>query len=220
MSTVIDKYRQREFWAQENLRYSEPHFRMRKCANLLNALARNEGCDLLDVGCGPAALKQLLDPGINYHGIDIAIHAKAPYLVETNFLEAPIAFKGAHFDLVVACGVFEYAGRHQEEKFAEIRSILRDGGRFVMSYINFGHFRRHVSANYNNIQSIRELTSSLKRVFHVDRRIPVYHHWRHKAPGRSPLPEIQMRLNCGFPFLSSWLVGEYFFVCSAPKAPR
>lgn len=214
MTRVIDEYRKKDFWVNENLRYVEPHFRMRKCAKLVNGLIRGVECDLLDVGCGPATLHQLLDPHITYYGIDIAIQEPASCLLETDFLESRIAFKDLRFDIVVACGVFEYVGRHQLQKFAEIRQILKDNGRFVMSYINFGHFRRHLSANYNNIQSIEDLSDALGRVFRIERCVPVYHHWRHHPPSRWPLAELQMNVNCKLPFVSPWLAGEFLFVCS------
>ena len=47
---------------------------------------------LLDVGCGPATLRSLLEPNIQYYGRDIAIHDPAPNLIESNFPEEPVRF--------------------------------------------------------------------------------------------------------------------------------
>ena len=63
----------RDFWANENTKYTRPHHRMLKVARLVNRLAAGRNCRLLDVGCGPATLGHLLDPNVEYYGIDIAI---------------------------------------------------------------------------------------------------------------------------------------------------
>ena len=66
------RYHKRDFWADENLKYAEPHFRMRKVAREVRRIARGRECDLLDVGCGPATLARLMPPGVRYHGVDIS----------------------------------------------------------------------------------------------------------------------------------------------------
>ena len=83
----------KDFWSEENLKYSRPHYRMEKASRILNKLARDRDCTLLDVGCGPATLMSLLQPNIHYYGIDIAIQNPAPNLVEADFLETPISFE-------------------------------------------------------------------------------------------------------------------------------
>ena len=50
------RYYKRDFWVDENLRYAEPHFGMRKVAREVRRIARGRECDLLDVGCGPGTL--------------------------------------------------------------------------------------------------------------------------------------------------------------------
>src|SRR6266536_2610245 len=42
---------------------AEPHFRMRKVARTVRSVTRGRQCDLLDVGCGPATLAQLMPAG-------------------------------------------------------------------------------------------------------------------------------------------------------------
>src|SRR5690349_23376592 len=105
-SSVSDTLYKKDFWSKENQKYSRPHYRLEKSARIINRLARDKKCKLLDVGCGPAALSPLLRPNIQYYGIDIAIHDPAPNMIEADFLETPISFGNKHFDIVIAQGVF------------------------------------------------------------------------------------------------------------------
>lgn len=43
------------------------------------------------------------------------------------------------FDIILAQGIFEYVGRFQPQKFAEIAQILNEDGKFIVSYVNFNH---------------------------------------------------------------------------------
>ncbi len=54
------RYHKRDFWATENRKYVQPHFRMRKVAREVRRVTRGRECDLLDIGCGPAALAGLM----------------------------------------------------------------------------------------------------------------------------------------------------------------
>ena len=82
----------KDFWRDENRRYTRPHYRLEKAARLVNKIAGDKPASLLDVGCGPATLRSYIRPTIDYHGIDIAIHNPAPYLLEADLIEAPIRF--------------------------------------------------------------------------------------------------------------------------------
>src|ERR1700733_15370656 len=113
----------KEFWSQENLKYSKPHHRLEKSARIIDRIAQGKERTLLDVGCGPATLMSLLQPNIQYYGIDIAIHGQAPNLIEADFVVEPIKFGDKTFDIVVAQGVFEYVGDCQDRKFAEIAQL-------------------------------------------------------------------------------------------------
>jgi len=144
MAQVTEAYYKRDFWATENLKYVRPHFRLAKAARIVNRLARGEECELLDVGCGPATLAGLLDKNIDYYGIDIAIHEPAPNLRQMDFLAGPIQFDEKQFDIVVAQGVFEYVGRFQAQKLTEIKQVVKHGGTFIVSYVNFDHLHRRV----------------------------------------------------------------------------
>jgi SAM-dependent methyltransferase len=214
MGQVSDKYYKRDFWISENLKYAEPHFRLEKSARIVNRIAGGKECDLLDVGCGPATLMRLLQKNIHYYGIDIAIHNPAPHLLQTDFLENPIAFDNKEFDIILAQGVFEYAGSFQSQKFSEIKRLLKRDGSFIVSYVNFDHLHKQLYAPYNNIQSFDDFRKSLTRFFDIDRVIPTSHHWHHHEPGRQFTKAIQMHINVHIPFISRLLAVEYFFICS------
>lgn len=157
-----------------------------------------------------------MNPNLRYYGIDIAIHEPAVHLKELDIAREPIDFDGRRFDFVVALGFFEYMGGQQNRKLEEIKAILKDDGKFMMSYINFGHFRRKVWPNYNNVQSIAEMKESLRKVFRVDKCFPASHHLRQKQPGKYALPALQMHVNVNIPMMSPLLAVEYFFLCSRP----
>jgi SAM-dependent methyltransferase len=208
------QYYKKDFWSQENLKYSAAHYRLRKSARLINRLAGPRACSLLDVGCGPATLGALLSPRIEYFGIDIAIQAPAPNLQEVDFLESPIGFAGRKFDFIVAQGVFEYVGEHQDKKFAEIAELLTDDGRFIASYVNFDHRARDIYWPYSNVRSFDDFRGSLASHFKVRRYIPTSHNWGHSEPGNKLISTPNLYLNFTLPIISRMLAVEYFFICS------
>jgi SAM-dependent methyltransferase len=103
--------RRKDFWAKESFKFSRPWYRIEKSARVVRGLAGERICQLLDVGCGPGALQQLMPPNVRYYGLDISIGEPAANLVECDFLEEPIRWGEKRFDIVVAQGVLEYAGR-------------------------------------------------------------------------------------------------------------
>jgi SAM-dependent methyltransferase len=214
MPDTSAQYYKRDFWIQENLKYAQPHFRLEKAARIVNRIANGKKCDLLDVGCGPATLRHLLDRNIQYHGIDIALHEQSSDLLQLDFLENPISFKGKKFDIVLAQGVFEYVGAFQAQKLSEITRLLKDHGTFVVSYVNFDHRKRQIYWPYSNIQSFGDFYNSLGQCFRVDRFFPTSHHWQHREPSRPLVKAIQMRININIPLISRLLAVEYFFICS------
>jgi SAM-dependent methyltransferase len=209
------KYYKRDFWGRENLKFSQPHFRLEKAARLINKQSRGRECDLLDLGCGPAALMPLVAPNVHYYGIDIAIQEPAPYLLEADLLASPIRFGDRKFDIVLAQGVFEYLGDHQAEKFAEVAQLLRDrDATFVVSYVNFGHRDREIYWPYSNIQSLDDFRGSLSQRFTIRRSFATSHNWHHHEPVKEPVRTLNMHLNLNVPVLSRKLAVEYFFICS------
>ena len=51
-SSISDTLYKKDFWSNENLKYGRPHYRLEKSARIINGLARDKECTLLDVGCG------------------------------------------------------------------------------------------------------------------------------------------------------------------------
>jgi SAM-dependent methyltransferase len=205
----------KDFWSTENLKYDRPHYRLEKSARIINRLARDNECTLLDVGCGPAALMPLLRPDIQYYGIDIAVHNPAPNLIEADLLETPIRFGDKRFDIILAQGFFEYTGKFQAQKFAEIAGLLNDGGIFIVTYVNFSHRNRRIYWPYSNVQSLDDFRQSLAQHFRIHRSFPTSHNWNHSEPNRELLKAANMNLNINVPFISRLLAVEYFFICSA-----
>jgi SAM-dependent methyltransferase len=204
----------KDFWSKENLQYSRPHYRLEKSARIINRIARDRKCALLDVGCGGAALRSFLRPNIEYYGIDIAIHDPAPNLIEADFLEAPIPFADKRFDIVISQGVFEYVGDFQARIFSEMARLLNDSGVFIGSYVNFDHHDRYIYWPYSNVQGFDEFQQSLAQHFHIHRVIPTSHNWSHSEPSRKLTKAVNMHINANVPFVSRALAVEYFFVCS------
>jgi SAM-dependent methyltransferase len=212
------KYYKKDFWSTENLKYSAPHFRMRKVARMVSRLAGDRECDLLDVGCGPGTMQVLMPPNVHYHGIDISIPEPAKNLLEQDILESPIDFRGMKFDFVAAQGMFEYVGEYQAEKFAEIAGLIKRRGKFVLTYQNFDHRQREVYWPYSNVQRPADFRRDLARFFRIERSFPVSHNWNHSQPRRPLMKVSQEHLNVNIPILSPILAVDYLYVCS-PLSP-
>jgi SAM-dependent methyltransferase len=210
------RYYKKDFWSKENLKFSRPHFRLRKSSYIVRGIAGTRELDLLDVGCGPGTLMSFLPPNVHYYGIDIAIQDPAPNLREADLLQEPVRFGDRKFDIVLAQGFFEYMGEHQDEKLAEIRQVLTGRGRFITSYVNFGHRNKSIYWPYSNIQPMAAFRRSLSRQFRIDRSFPTSHNWGHSEPNRWFMQATQMHLNLNIPVISPMLAVEYFFVCSLP----
>jgi cyclopropane fatty-acyl-phospholipid synthase-like methyltransferase len=208
-------YYKRDFWETENLKYAEVHFRMAKVAWLVRRLAGARECDLLDLGCGPGTLGHLVPGNVHYHGIDIAIQEPAPNLIEMDILQSPVSFHDMKFDLVVAQGLFEYCGDHQARKFAEIRNLLKDDGKFLVTYMNFAHRKREVYWPYSNVQQPADFRRDLERYFVVERSFPGEYNWNFTTPNRTIMKVVQAHLTVDIPIFNSLLGINRFYICSA-----
>ena len=208
----------KDFWSKENLKFSEPWYRIEKSARLISKLAGSRECSLLDIGCGPAALMRLLPPNVHYYGIDIAIQDPAPNLIESDILKNPIKFGDKRFDIIIAQGVFEYLGESQSQKFAEIAEILNENSIFIVSYTNFRHRKPVIYHAFSNVVSLDEFRSDLARYFDIRQRFPFSHNWKHGQPARRLVKAVNMHVNANIPFISPVLAVEYFFICSPRKA--
>jgi polysaccharide pyruvyl transferase WcaK-like protein/SAM-dependent methyltransferase len=210
-----DALYKKDFWRTENLRYSGAHLRMVKVARTANAVAQGRPAALLDVGCGPATLESLLAPNISYYGIDIAIKAPAPHLLEADLLTGPIRFGDRRFDIIVAQGFFEYVGKFQSRKLAEIAAILGDNGTFITSYVNFGHRRRHVYQPYSNVQPFARFRASVAEHFTVREVFPTSYNWPHRDSGRPLLRAMGLQTDRNVPLLGRAFAVQYVLVCTA-----
>lgn len=210
---------QRDFWVDENTKYTRPHFRMQKVARTVDHMSSKRRCKLLDVGCGPATLEQLLGPHIEYYGIDIALHVVASNLKECDILRERISSDKAPFDFVVAQGLFEYLADQQSQKFAEIADLLRPEGRFIVSYVNFDRRRPNYYWLYSNIQPAATFRRSLAEHFVIEKQLPTAHNWNHSEPNRWYVRRPNLHINVTVPVLTRWLGVEYLYICR-PRRPR
>ena len=208
------QYYQRDFWSTENLKFSKPHYRMDKAARIIKKVAAGQERELLDIGCGPAALRHLLPPEIHYHGIDMAIQVPASDLIEADIVSKPIRFGDKTFDIILAQGVFEYVPEVQVQKFGEIAEILRPSGTFIVTYWNYAHRNTVVYHAHSNVQPIEDFRRDLERHFTVERFFPASHNWYHGSPSMALNKAINMRINMRIPRISPLLAVEYFFICS------
>jgi SAM-dependent methyltransferase len=207
-------YHKRDFWGTENLKFIEPHFRMRKVAGRVRKLAADRELDLLDIGCGPGSLATLLPSSLHYYGIDIAIHEPAANLIELDIVENPITFNGMKFDIVVAQGVFEYVGDVQSKKFAEIADLVKEDGKFICTYQNFAHRRKDIYWAYSNIQQPDAFRRDLSRYFKIEQAFPTAYNWTHGHPNRSFVKAPQKRMSINIPVIGPKLAIDYCYLCS------
>ena len=211
---------QREFWSEANLVFSQPHYRLEKCARIIRKLAQGQPCSLLDVGCGPAALRRLLPPNIEYYGMDLAIHDQGPNLIEADLLKSPIRFADKKFNIVLAQGFFEYMADAQSQKFAEIAEILERDGKFIVSYWNYAHRNTQIYFAHSNVRPVAEFREDLARYFNIERSFPASHNWYHGSPSRKINKALNMHINMHIPVVSPLLGVEYLFICSARLPAR
>jgi SAM-dependent methyltransferase len=217
MYAAKDTFYDKEYWVNAADFFKQPYFRLRKCAKIVNKLASGKVCNLLDIGCGPATLAKLLQKNINYYGIDIAIQTPAENLVEADVTENKIAFGDKRFDIIVAAGLFEYLGGRQKEKFAEIQNLMKESGKFVVTYTNFGHIHPPLNhPNYNYVVPIREFMKDLNSFFTIERWFPSSHNWVQLEPSgkRKTVDNIQLNIFRNIPLISPFFTVNYFFVCS------
>jgi len=210
-----DVYMKREHWISSTDFYKRTYLRLDKCARLVNGLAGKGEVDLLDIGCGPATLSTLLHPNIHYHGIDIAIHDPSADLIELDVTTEEIRFRDRRFDLVVAAGLFEYLGNFQRQKLREIQRLVKENGKFIVTYTNFAHVHPpDVEPVYNNVVTIPEFRSDLERFFQVERCFPSSHNWIRREPNRLWLYRLNMAISAEIPYVTHRFANSYFFVCS------
>ncbi|MGD0915988.1 MAG: class I SAM-dependent methyltransferase [Thermodesulfobacteriota bacterium] len=198
--------------------YIKPHFRLEKIARLINIMSCGNTCTLLDIGCGPATLRDLLNDNVTYFGIDIALHQNHPNLIEMDFIENEIRFLNRKFDFVVAAGVFEYVGNLERTKLSEIRELLKEDGNFILTYSNIQHIKKPTYPTWNNIKTISAFKSSVESVFKIERFFPSYHGFGYPMYVTNFLNKrFQMGISISIPLISRLFGVNYIFICSLRK---
>lgn len=138
-------------WRGNAYRFGRPHARLQLVARIVSTLPARSGAHashprtLLDLGCGPAALRQLLPADIAYHGVDLTAEALPPGRESDRFAVADLnadvdPFPTRTFDVLVVSGMFEYV-RDPGAFLALVRRKTRPGGHLVLTYLNRWHHR-------------------------------------------------------------------------------
>jgi SAM-dependent methyltransferase len=109
-------------------------------ASLFHDLVGGPGARVLDLGCRYGALTRAYLGGNDVVGLDIdrdALAEAAKLGIETRWadVEAPLELEDETFDVVVAGELLEHV-RDPAALVAEVRRVLRPGGRFVGSVPN------------------------------------------------------------------------------------
>jgi ubiquinone/menaquinone biosynthesis C-methylase UbiE len=113
-----------------------------------------QGCRVLDVGCGPGSVLEQLAAGFDIEGVGVDASAK---MIEVARREAPgiefhagraeqLPFDDESFDGVVSRMVVHHLDRRRA--FAEMRRVLRPGGRVVITTTDPAAFETLWLANY------------------------------------------------------------------------
>ena len=110
------------------------------------------GSKVLDIGCGRGVmLRALLDLGHEAHGVEIAPEAASGADPRAQIRIAPELAKADYeensFDAVIMWHVLEHLP-HPEKTLAEIRRILRPGGRLILAVPNFGSLQSRRTGNH------------------------------------------------------------------------
>lgn len=134
----------RQHWNRRASAFNNLHPRLHVIRALLDSIPIRI-TSVLDVGCGPGTLKQLMPEGVEYFGVDIATDAISaagdPEHFAVEDLEvAPRAFGDRTFDVVICSGIFEYI--HDRDQFlAFLHRKTTAGGHLVLSQTNHQHYR-------------------------------------------------------------------------------
>ena len=87
------------------------------------------------------------------------------------------------------------SARPSPEKFAEIARLLNIGGKFLVTYTNFGHRRKRIYEAFSNVQPLDAFRQDLQRYFTIDNSFPASHNWKHSQPSRELVKAVNMHVN-------------------------
>jgi SAM-dependent methyltransferase len=118
-------------------------------AALFGRLVGGPGLRVLDLGCRYGALTRAYLDGNHVVGVDVdrdALAEAATIGIETRWadVDEPLPFEDESFDVVVAGELIEHL-RDPDRLVAEVRRVLRPGGRFVGSVPNFFRLRNRLA---------------------------------------------------------------------------
>lgn len=131
------------YWNVRGPEFDTVHPRLQLIGRLIGELPGVR--TMLDVGCGPAAMRRVVPPGIEYFGIDIASDVIAglddpAHFQVVNLDTVDGCFDDRRFDLVVCSGVFEYI--NDRERFMRLlRRKAAPGGHLILSFTNHQHLK-------------------------------------------------------------------------------
>ena len=92
--------------------------------------------------------------------------------------------------------------------------LLKDNGKFIVSYTNFGHRKKDIFWAYSNVQSLESFRKDLAKYFRIEKCFPASHNLTHGQPNRRFTKAMNRHINFNIPFVSAKLAVDYFFVCS------
>jgi SAM-dependent methyltransferase len=101
---------------------------------------------LLDVGCCEGGLRKYLAPGLEYHGAD-GVENSFPNFTRVDFNEAGLPYPDGTFDAVSCCATLEHLF-YPLEILREMKRVLKDDGRVLMSLPNDGGLNSLISIFY------------------------------------------------------------------------
>jgi SAM-dependent methyltransferase len=159
------------YWNARTRDFTQPHARLQLIRRLIDGLPRGVRT-ILDVGCGGAALKDLLPGTLEYFGVDIAnsvINAQRdPEHFQVVDLECVHQFFGGRtFDLVVCSGICEYISNWN--RFMRLlRRSCPVGGFLILTFTNHEHYsesilRKRLPDPHVNFMSIPQMRASLQK---------------------------------------------------------
>lgn len=132
------------YWDERGLAFQKVHHRLRIIREMFDRIP-GPVTTVLDLGCGPATLRQVLPPHVEYFGVDFAAaiveaFADPAHFEVADFNVNPSCFDTKTFDVLICSGIFEYVrDPHRFVELLERKATI--GGHLILSYTNRQHFR-------------------------------------------------------------------------------
>lgn len=131
-----------ERWKKDVDNYNNPHLRLRMIAAIINAFNPKR---VTDIGCARGTLRQLLNKGIAYTGVDFIAPVENIdfpfYQCDLNTRELPQETKDS--EMVICSGLLEYI-ENLPDFMKKIQAMIKKDGFLVASYFNMYHINRRL----------------------------------------------------------------------------